>query len=131
MLRVESSLPDDLEKLVTTLIDCGYTVHRTLGPGFRERIYECAFCLELDSRGIKFASQKPIEVRYKQWTIPGQTVDLVVADAVVVELKSVPRLRLVHRLQVLSYVRTLGLRIGLVMNFNVALFKDGVKRVVN
>ena len=130
MLRVESPLPLNLEQLVTQVIDVGFTVHKVLGPGFRERIYEAAFRLELDSRDIPYESEKKILVRYKTWEFPGQKIDLIVAGAVLVELKAVPRLRPVHREQVRSYLRTTGLRVGLLMNFNQALFKNGTKRVL-
>jgi GxxExxY protein len=106
-------------------------VHRALGPGFRERIYQRAYCLELDDRKLRFECEKRILVHYRNWEIPGQTVDLIVEGMVLVEIKSVPRLRPIHRLQVLSYLKTLTLRVGLLMNFNVPLLKDGLQRVVN
>lgn len=130
MLKVESLLAPDVEALVTVAIDTGFTIHKLLGPGFRERIYETAYRLELESRGIAFECEKKIAVKYKQWEIPGQKIDLIVAGTVLVEVKSVPRLRPVHREQVRSYLRTTGLRIGLLMNFNQSLFKSGVKRVL-
>lgn len=77
------------EEVITSVVACGLTVHRELGPGFKEAIYERAFCLELDSRGIKFECQKPVEVRYKQWTIPGQRIDLIVDGVVLVDQDSV------------------------------------------
>jgi GxxExxY protein len=86
--------------------------------------------LELESRKIAFESEKRILVKYREWQIPGQTVDLVVAKVVLVELKAVPRLRAFHRLQVLSYLKTMGLRIGLLLNFNAPLLKQGLQRVV-
>lgn len=131
MLHVPSPLTAEQERIVSTAIDCGFTVHRTLGPGFREKIYERAFSLELEARTLKFESEKPILVRYKDWEIPGQTVDLVVEGIVLVEIKAVPRLRPVHRAQVLSYLKTMGLRVGLLMNFNVVVLKDGLRRIVN
>lgn len=130
MLRIESPLPPETEEVVTRVVDVGFTIHNTLGPGFKERIYERAFCLELDSRGLKFECEKSIEVKYKEWRIPGQKVDLIVAKVVLVELKAVPQLRSLHRRQVLSYLKTMDLHIGLLMNFNVSLFKTGVKRVI-
>lgn len=129
MLRVQSPLPAEQEEVVTTCIDVGFTVHKTLGPGFRERIYERAYCLELDARGIAFESEKKIMVKYKQWEIPGQKLDLIVAGIVLVELKAIPRLRRIHRDQVISYLKTTGLRVGLLMNFNNSLFKHGLKRI--
>ena len=130
MLRIESPLPPEIEETVTKVVDVGFTVHKVLGPGFKEKIYERAFCLELDSRGLKFECEKPIEVKYKEWRIPGQKVDLVVAEILLVELKAVPQLRKLHHRQVLSYLKTMDLRIGLLVNFNVTLFKHGVKRVI-
>ena len=117
LVRVQSPLPAQQEAIVAAAVDVGYTVHRELGPGFRERIYEDAYCLELDARSIAFEREKPIRVKYKQWEIPGQKLDLVVAGVVLIELKAVPRLRRIHRDQVISYLRTTGLRIGLLMNF--------------
>jgi GxxExxY protein len=131
MLRVPSPLTAQQEGLVEQAIDCGFAVHRALGPGFRERIYQRAYCLELDDRKLRFECEKRILVHYRNWEIPGQTVDLIVEGMVLVEIKSVPRLRPIHRLQVLSYLKTLNLRVGPLMNFNVPLLKDGLQRVVN
>lgn len=130
MLRVNSPLPVETEAIVTKAIDCGFTVHVALGPGFREVIYERAYCLELESRGLRFESEKRIEVKYKQWRIPGQKVDLILEGIVLVEIKAVPRLRKIHRLQVLSYLKTMDIRIGLLMNFGTATFKHGVQRII-
>ena len=130
MLRVESPFTDELEALVKRVVDVGFTVHRELGPGFRENIYHAAFRLELDARAIPFESEKVVEVKYKHWTLPGQKIDLIVAGVVLVELKAVPRLRTVHREQVRSYLRATGVRVGLLMNFNQPLFKTGLKRVL-
>jgi GxxExxY protein len=118
------------EEVITSVVACGLSVHRELGPGFKEAIYERAFCLELDSRGIKFECQKPVEVRYKQWTIPGQRIDLIVDGVVLVEIKTVNKLKKLHESQVVSYLRTTELRVGLLMNFNSVLFKHGLRRVV-
>ena len=130
MLRMKSTLPADIEALVTETVDVGYAVYSELGPGFKEAIYERAFCLELGARGIQYECEKKIQVKYKQWKIPGQKVDLVVGDAVLVELKAVPCLKKVHRRQVLSYLKTMDLRIGLLMNFNATFFKTNIKRVI-
>ena len=131
MLRVQSPLSVDQERIVSQTIDCAFAVHRTLGPGFREKIYKRAYCLELDSRNLSFECEKPILVAYKQHQIPGQTVDLIVNGIVLVEMKTVPRLRPVHRAQVISYLKTLKLRVGLLINFNVPVLKDGLRRIVN
>jgi GxxExxY protein len=130
-MRVQSSLSDSEELLVSAVMDVGFCVHRELGPGFREKIYQRAFCLELDARGLAFECEKRIEVKYKEWRIPGQTVDLVVGGVVLVELKTVPKVRALYRRQVLSYLKTMDLRIGLIFNFNTELMKHGFRRVVN
>jgi len=123
-------IPANVENVAKTCVDCGIHVHRELGPGFKEKIYERAFCLELDLRGVKFECERKILVRYKTWTIPGQKIDLVVDGKVIVELKTVPRLKPLHTKQVLSYLKTMDLRLGLLMNFNTVLLKQGIKRVV-
>ena len=126
----EPALSAEHEQIVTRTIACGISVHRELGPGFKERIDERVFLLELDSRGMKFESEKPIEVRYKEWLIPGQKIDLIVEGVVLVELKAVPKLRRIHLAQVFSYLKTTDLRVGLLMNFNARLFKEGLRRII-
>ena len=130
MLRIESPLPAAHERMVTRVVDCAFAVHSELGPGFREKIYKRAFCLELESRALSFECEKRIEVNYKGWRIPGQQVDLIVAGIVLVEIKTVPRLTELHRSQVRSYLKTMGLQIGLLANFNTELIKRGLRRVV-
>jgi GxxExxY protein len=130
MLRVQSPLNEREEEVISLAMDCAFAVHRELGPGFKERIYEEAYCLELDARGIGFQREQGIEVRYKTWSIPGQRVDLVVEGVVIVEIKAISKLARVHERQVRSYLKTMGLRAGLLVNFNVALVKNGIRRVV-
>ena len=125
MLRVTSPLTHAEEEVVTRVIDVGFHVHQRLGPGFKETIYQRAFCLELDSRGMRYECEKPIDVIYKQSRIPGQKVDLIVEGVVLVELKAVPRLRPIHQAQVISYLRTTGLRVGIVINFNLEVVQGG------
>ncbi len=123
-------LPSAQEQLVSACIGAAISVHRELGPGFREKIYQRAYRLELESRGLKYEAEKSIEVRYRDWLIPGQRIDLLVAEVVLVEIKAVPQLRPLHEWQVLSYLKTTGLRVGLLMNFNTRLLKHGLKRIV-
>jgi GxxExxY protein len=130
MIRVHSPLSSQQEIVVSSTIDCGLAVHKELGPGFKEQIYHVALCLELDSRGLRFESEKKVAVRYREWTIPGQKIDLIVENVVIVELKAVPKLARLHRGQLVSYLRTTGLRVGLLMNFNTILLKHGLIRVV-
>jgi GxxExxY protein len=130
MLRVQSPLNEREEEVISLAMDCAFAVHRELGPGFKERIYEEAYCLELNARGIRFEREQKIKVRYKAWSIPGQRIDLVVESLVIVEIKAVSKLARVHERQVRSYLKTMGLRAGLLVNFNVAMVKNGIKRVV-
>jgi GxxExxY protein len=128
-LTVRPPIPQEIEDIGNRIIGCGITVHRILGPGFKERIYERAFCLELEEQGLSFECEKRILVPYKRWRIEGHVLDLIVRGVVIVELKAIPRLAEVHRLQVLSYLKATGLRLGYVMNFNVEVLKHGIKRV--
>jgi GxxExxY protein len=86
--------------------------------------------LELEARKLRFETEKPIYVVYRDWQIPGQRVDLIVEGVVLVELKSVRRLRNIHRSQVLSYLKTTQLRLGLLINFHVPLLRNGIRRVI-
>ena len=130
MLRLPSPLPVDTEAIIERVISCGLEVHRQLGPGFLESIDQKALGLELHAQGLSFAREVGIQVRYKQWSLPGQRVDLIVERRVIVEVKAVERLTRLHRAQVLSYLKTSGLRVALVMNFKCQLFKDGLRRVI-
>ena len=130
MLRIESPLSSAEEKVFTLAMDCAFAVHRGLGPGFREKIYDEAFCLELNAQGIKFEREKRIDVRYKNWLIPGQRIDLLVDGLVLVEIKAVSRILKVHERQVRSYLKTMELHAGLLVNFNVAMLKNGLHRIV-
>jgi GxxExxY protein len=130
MLRASTTLTAAEETVVTAAIGCAMAVHRELGPGFKECIYHRAYRLELQSRGLLFESDRRVLVKYRQWSIPGQQIDLIVGGILLVELKAVPRLRTLHEYQVRSYLRTAGLQVGLLMNFNAPLLKDGMKRIV-
>ena len=130
MLKLRSPLSESEEALVNKTIGCGIEVHRVLGPGYRERIYQRAFQLELESRGLTFECEKPIDVCYKDWKIPGQRIDLIVGEVIIVELKSVPRIKPLHRRQLVSYLRSTGLKVGLLMNFNTTMLKNGLVRIV-
>jgi GxxExxY protein len=125
-------VPAEVEACATAAVDIALDVHKALGgPGFAEKIYHRAYCLELDARRVPFVTEHPILVRYKQWTIPGQKVDLLLGGVLIVELKVVPKVKRIHRLQVLSYLRTLDLRLGLILNFGAPIMKEGTHRVIN
>jgi GxxExxY protein len=123
-------IPEEIETVGQRIIGCAITVHRILGPGFKELIYRRAFGLELQEAGLQYEAEKKILVPYKNTLIDGHRLDLVVAGVIIVELKAVPRLSDIHRFQVLSYLKATGLRLGYVMNFNTEVMKHGIKRVV-
>ena len=112
------------------IIACAIEVHRNLGPGLLESIYEKALCLELSQSGLSFESQKPVPVLYKTKALGEFRLDLLVEDQVVVELKAVDRNDPVFKAQLLSYLKLTGRKLGLLINFNVPLLKDGLTRVI-
>ena|SRR5688572_15749503 len=131
MLHVDTGpIPQDVEDIGYRVIGCGQTVHRSLGPGFKEMIYQRAYCLELDAQGLRFECEKKILIPYKEHLIDGHRLDLLIEGVVIVELKAIPRITELHRRQVLSYLKATGLRLGYVMNFNSEVLKDGTRRVV-
>ena len=114
------------------ILDASMEVHRTLGPGLLESIYEKALKRELEIRGHKVESQIPVDVKYKGVCVANDLrLDLIVDDCVIVELKSVEDLKDVHYKQLLTYLRLLDKRVGILVNFNVSLLKNGFHRIVN
>ena len=129
-MRLESALPEDLETLIREVIGMAIEFHRQLGPGFIESIYEQALCHEFDSRSIRYERQKPIVIPYKTIKLSGQRLDLLVEGKLILELKSIEQIAPIHEAQLLSYLRSTGLRAGLIINFNVKQLKYGIKRMV-
>jgi GxxExxY protein len=129
-LLISSNLPDETEAVVGDIIGCALAVHRVLGPGFLESIYATALGIELTASGIPFERERSVWVDYRGTKIPGQRIDFVVADSVIVEVKAVARLDPIFQAKVISYLRTTGLRAALLINFNSLLLKDGLKRIV-
>lgn len=119
-----------LNFITERVIGCAIEVHRTLGPGLLERTYEEGMCLEMDKRRVKFVRQAAHPVLYKGEQIGEHRIDLIVENAIVVELKSVDRLDPVFMAQVLTYLRCTGLRIGLLINFNGRLLRTGIRRFI-
>jgi GxxExxY protein len=119
------------DPITDRIIGCAIEVHRSLGPGLLESAYEECLCYELAEAGIAFKRQVPLPVRYKEVRLDcGYRMDVVVEDRVVVELKTVEKLAPVHDAQILTYLRLSGLPVGLLMNFNVSVLKDGIRRLV-
>ena len=119
-----------LKGLTERIIGCAIEVHRQLGPGLLEGTYEAALCIELQNAELKHVRQPIFPVIYKGQTIGEYRLDLIVQDAVVVEIKSVERFDPIFESQVLTYLRVTGKRVGLLMNFNSRLLRDGIKRYV-
>lgn len=123
---------EQLNDLSHRIIGGGIEVHRGIGPGLLESSYRKCMLFELRQRGMTVVSELPIPIRYKRLTLDGNCrIDLLVDDTIIVELKSVETVLPVHRAQVLSYLRHMKKPLGLLMNFNVAVFTDGVERIKN
>ena len=124
--------PDEIvDRLAYAVIGAAMEVHKALGPGFLESVYEEALCLELQARGIPFVRQAKVSIVYKGRLIGEGRIDLLVGDALIVELKAVEALAPIHSTQVLSYLKATGLHLGLLINFNMSSLRDGLKRVVH
>ncbi len=114
------------------IIDAAMSVHREIGPGLLESAYEECLCYEMGERGIQFCRQVELPVRYKRVNLDcGYRLDIVVEDLIIVELKTVDAFEPVHSAQLLTYLRLSQLPLGLLVNFNVPLLKDGVKRLAH
>ena len=121
----------EFDELSKTVIGCALEVHRHLGPGLLESTYEQCLAAELSEAGIPFRLQAELPVNYKKKRIDcGYRIDVFVNDALIVELKSVDRLLPIHEAQLLTYMKLANIRTGLLINFNVKLLKDGLKRMV-
>jgi len=123
-------IPEKDDALAHTIIGAAIEVHRLLGLGLLESICERALCHELALRGVACERQKEPIVRYKDLDIPGQRLDLLVGGDVITDLKTVDSLAPIQQAQLLSYLKTNGLRLGLLINFKVQILRDGMKRVV-
>jgi GxxExxY protein len=122
----------DFTAIAREIVDSAIRVHTRLGPGMLESAYEACIEYELNRRSLAVKKQVPMPLRYDDLTIDiGYRLDLVVEEAVVIELKSVKQLLPIHTAQLLSYLRAGDYRMGFLLNFNTAHMRDGIKRVVN
>jgi GxxExxY protein len=129
--EAREGLPDNVEATARAIVDAGLKVHRLLGPGLLESVYEHCLVHELEKREMNVRRQVILPILYDGDTLDaGYRLDLVVEDSVIVEIKSVTALSRLHEAQVLTYLRLSGMRLAFVMNFNVPLFKEGLKRYV-
>ena len=121
-----------LDLITRKIIGAAINVHRALGPGLLESAYEACLAHELHGLGLQVESQKPLPVHYRGVNLDcGYRLDLVVESAIIAEIKSVEALLPVHQAQLTSYLRLSGLKVGLLINFNVPILKRGLKRIVN
>lgn len=119
-------------ELARVVFNKGLMIHRELGPGLLESVYEECLYYELNSAGLKVSRQKPISIRYAEIELKDKFIaDLIVENKVLIELKSISKLGEIHFAQTLTYLRLTELKLGLLINFNVPLFKNGVRRVIN
>ena len=128
----EEMEPDpELNKITNAIIGAAIAVHRELGAGLLECLYENALAIEFTSRGIPFSRQVPVSVQYRGQLIGETRLDFIVADRVIVELKAVDRLSEVHSSQLICYLKVTGHKLGILINFNVAALRQGIKRIAN
>ena len=120
---------EEVDRLAHAVIGAAVDVHRHLGPGLLESVYEEALCVELRLRGIPFARQVAVDMSYKGHPVGEARLDLPVGGALIVELKAVDTLNAIHQAQLISYLRATNKRLGLLINFNVFRLKDGIKRI--
>ncbi len=123
----------ELNQLSAQIIKAAITVHNELGPGLLESVYQTCLVLELKNMGMQIQSEVPFPIIYRGQKVSGEgfRLDLVVEDAVVVELKSVEEVQPVHKKQLLTYLRLANKPLGLLINFNVRLLKEGITRIIN
>jgi GxxExxY protein len=120
-----------INDLTREVIGAAIEIHRTLGPGLLESAYEECFCHELQLRNLNFERQKPLPVVFKEVSLDcGYRLDLLIMNALVVEIKAVETLLPIHEAQLLTYLKLGGWNIGLLINFNVPVLKNGIKRIV-
>ena len=122
----------ELDQLTQRIIGAAIEVHRQLGPGLLESTYQTCLCKELESAGLDCETEAPVSVCYKGEVITeAYRVDVLVDNAVIVELKAVDRLHEKHKAQLLTYLRLMDKRVGLLINFNEIILARGIKRIVN
>ena len=127
-----SKSKEEIELIAKQLVDSMLAVHRELGPGLLESTYQACLAYELQSRCIEFRCEVELPVKYKGVEIEaGYRIDMLVADCIVIENKSMQALLPIHEAQLLTYMKLSGCRLGFLVNWNVPLIKDGIKRMVN
>ncbi len=129
-MRQYKDFSDELNDISGRVIDCAFQVHKTLGPGSLEVNYEDAFTYELEKKNLVYERQKRVQIPYKDIVLKSYfRFDLVVANQILIELKAVEKIHPIHKAQVIAYLKAVSLPIGILINFNVPLIKDGINRL--
>ncbi|MGH7792803.1 MAG: GxxExxY protein [Thermodesulfobacteriota bacterium] len=124
-------LSEQEESIAQKIVEAAYAVHKKLGPGLLERVYEVCFCHELSKRGLKYQRQVAIPVVYDGIVFDeGLRIDVFVEELIICELKAVEEMNPVWNAQVLSHLKLTGKRLGFLINFNVPLIKEGIRRII-
>jgi GxxExxY protein len=119
----------ELNEITKAIIGCAIEVHKNLGPGLLESAYEECLIFELKKRGLEIEKQKPVPVVYKDIKLDyGYRIDILVENSVIIELKAIDAINPVHEAQILTYMRFSNIQLGLLINFNVTVLKDGLRR---
>ena len=122
----------DINRLSSRIIGAAIEVHRAVGPGLLESAYETCLCHELSLRNLNYEKQKPLTLCYKDVNLDaGYRLDIVVEGTIILELKACEVIESIHKAQLLTYLKLSGLNLGLLLNFNVPVMRDGIVRIVN
>jgi GxxExxY protein len=124
-------ISDEVERIAHEIIQCAFRVHKVLGPGLLESVYEACLCHELTKSNLSFVRQAVLPIVYGDLVLEtGLRIDLLVESCVIVELKACEKLSSLHEAQLITYLKLSNNRLGLLINFNVRLLKEGLKRIV-
>ena len=122
----------DIEEIGRNIVHCAIKIHKALGPGLLESVYQKCLTYELEKLGLKVACEVPLSVKYEEVNIDiGFRIDMLVEDKIIIENKTVDKIAPIHEAQLLTYLKMTDLRLGFLLNWNVPLMKDGIKRMVN
>lgn len=127
---MDRPLDKELDVLTSRVIGAALEVHSLLGAGYLESVYEEALAKELDIRGICYERQRRVQIDYKGYSIGEGRLDFLIDQKVIIELKAVESIAAIHTAQVLSYLKMTGLKVGIIINFNVTSLRSGIKRIV-
>ena len=122
-----------IDALATQVVDAAFQVHKRLGPGLLESIYETCFCFELKKRGILYERQKPVVIKYDgiELNEPALRIDVLVDSSIIIEIKAVDEYKKLFEAQLMTYLKLSNKQLGFLINFNVSLIKNGIKRIIN